>query len=224
MASVTLLEMRTRSRERADMVNSRFITDAELNHYINASVQELYDLLIASRGESYYISSSTFSTANGTASYNLPSDFLKLMGVDLNTSPNQAVTLKSFKWQERNQARGPYYIQYQAALRYQLRGGQLTFSPTPQGAQSITLWYVPRAIVLVGDSDSFDGINGWEEYVIIDAAIKMRVKEESPVQELMIAKQDMLSRVLQASAARDSAEPSRVVDSDSYNSGLRAWN
>lgn len=224
MASVTLADFRLRSRERADMVNSRFITDAELNRYVNASIQELYDLLIASRGESYYISSYTFNTANGTADYALPATFLKLMGVDLNTSTNQAVTLKSFKWQERNQAKGPYYIQYQAALRYQIRGGNLTFSPTPQGAQSITLWFIPRAVVLTADGDSFDGINGWEEYVIIDCAIKMRVKEESPVQELMIAKQDMLARVLQASSARDSGEPPRVVDSDSYNSGLRAWN
>ena len=208
MALFTLAQLKLRARERGDMVNSRFISETELNSYINASVSELYDLLIATRGENYYINNSLISTVSGTASYNLPSDFLKLMGVDCIIANNQSVDMKEFNWKERNLYSDPSFIN----SRYQLRGGSITLMPVPTSVQSIKVWYIPKPTTLAVDADSFEGINGWEEYIIIDVAIKMRVKEESPVQELMIAKQDMKSRIQQASAGRDSINPPRVQD------------
>ena len=222
MASVTLSEFRERARERADMENSRFISDAELNRYINASVQELYDLLISSRGENYYISSSTFTTSTGTDTYALPSGMLKLMGVDFVKDAYSAYTLKSFRWQERNRYREPYYNNDSINLMYQIRGNNLVFMPVPSGSNQIKIWYIPAATLLTQNTDSFDGINGWEEYVVIDAAIKMRVKEESSIEELLLAKQEMKQRILQASSGRDSTEPARVVDSES-NTFRRWW-
>lgn len=225
MASVSLSTFRTRSRQRADMVNSRFVSDAELNYYINASITELYDLLIQSRGENYYVKSYSFTTTTNQDTYALPADFLKLMGVDYVTSATQAITLKAFRWQERNRFREPFYNTRNYNLMYQIRGDNLVFIPTPNGNQTLKLWYIPREQELVSDSDTFDGINGWEEYVVIDAAIKMRVKEESPVDELLLAKQDMKSRIAAASSGRDSGEPARVVDTDSNYAGFRnLWN
>jgi hypothetical protein len=203
----TLLELRTRSRQRADMVNSRFISDSELNYLINASVAELYDLLIANRDENYYIDSDTFTTSAGDSEYDLPADFYKLMGVDLVNGSSDSVTLKAFKWQERNRS-----ITGVEELRYQIRNNTLKFIPTPSSGKSIKVWYVPRPTALSLDADTFDGINGFEEYVIIDAAIKMRVKEESPVQELMLEKQMMEKRILKSCQGRDSTEPPRVID------------
>lgn len=216
MALFTLAQLKLRSRERGDMVNSRFISETELSSYINASVSELYDLLIATRGENYYINSSLISTVSGVAIYSLPSDFLKLMGVDCIIANNQAVDMKEFNWKERN-------IPYDSAFintRYQLRGGSIALMPVPSNVQSIKVWYIPKPATLVVDADSFEGINGWEEYIIIDVAIKMRVKEESPVQELMMAKQDMKARIQQASVGRDSINPPRVQD---VSGGGREW-
>ena len=225
MASFTLTEFRTRSRQRADMVNSKFVTDAELDYFINASYGELYDLLVNTRGENYYVNSHDFTTTSNIDTYPLPADFFKLMGVDYVTSNTQAITLKAFRWQERNRFREPFYNVRNYNLMYQIRGNDLVFIPTPNGNQKIRLWYIPRHTELVNDFDEFDGINGWEEYIVIDAAIKMRVKEESPVEELMIAKQDMKARILSACAGRDSSEPPRVVDTDSNYAGFRnLWN
>jgi hypothetical protein len=53
----------------------------------------------------------------------------------------------------------------------------------------------------------------------------MRVKEESPIEELLMAKNDMKQRILSASSGRDSGEPARVVDTDSNYAGFRnLWN
>ena len=225
MTAVTLSEFRLRSRQRADMVNSKFIADSELNSFINASYGELYDLLVNTRGENYYVNAYNFTTSVNNDTYALPADFFKLMGVDYVTSSTQAITLKAFRWQERNRFREPFYNVRNYNLMYQVRGNNLVFIPTPNGNQQIRLWYIPRHADLILDSDAFDGINGWEEYIVIDAAIKMRVKEESPVEELMIAKQQIKERILSACAGRDSSEPPRVVDTDSNYAGFRnLWN
>jgi len=213
MASFTLAQLKLRARERGDMVNSRFISDTELNSYINASVSELYDLLIASRGENYYISSHPITTSGGDDSYPLPDDFLKLMGVDWILANGSSCDMKEFQWKERNLYTDPAWFNGNFGnSRYQLRGDNITLSPTPTNSQQIKLWYIPKPLTLANDADVFNGINGWEEYVVIDAAIKMRVKEESPVKDLQEAKEEMKRRILQASTGRDSSEPPRVQD------------
>jgi hypothetical protein len=226
MASVTLAEFRTRARQRGDFVNSKFITDAELNTFINASLTELYDLLISSRGENYYVSSYDFTTSPGSDTYPLPTDFYKLMGVDYVTSSTQSITLKTFRWQERNRFREPFYNARIYNLMYQIRNDSLVFIPTPNGNQKIKVWYIPRTQELVMDTDTFDGINGYEEYVVIDAAIKMKEKEESDTSGLLFAKQKMEERIKALSSGRDSTEPARVVDTDRSYTGYRnnAWN
>lgn len=71
------------------------------------------------------------------------------------------------------------------------------------------------------DLDIFDGINGWEEYIIIDTAIKMLVKEESPtVAELMAQKQNLIARIAIAAANRDAGSPKRITDIHTTN-GIR---
>ena len=48
--SITLAELRTQARNRADMESSEFVTDTELTDYINSSIAELHDILIQSYG------------------------------------------------------------------------------------------------------------------------------------------------------------------------------
>lgn len=63
--------------------------------------------------------------------------------------------------------------------------------------------------VLQVDGDDF---NGWSEYVIIDAAIKCLIKEESDVQVLMMEKKQVLDRIENMAANRDAGDPERVTD------------
>lgn len=67
------------------------------------------------------------------------------------------------------------------------------------------------------DSALFDGISGWEEYVVIGAAIKAMAKEESDVSVLMARKNAMLVRINDMAEARDAGEPMCVSDSRSNN-------
>src|SRR5215217_1216398 len=87
--AVTLASLNEQVRQRADMQNSGFVTNEELNLYINNSQFELYDLLV-SRYEDYFLKIDLltglppeFTLAGGANTYDLPEDFYKLLGLDL---------------------------------------------------------------------------------------------------------------------------------------------
>lgn len=67
------------------------------------------------------------------------------------------------------------------------------------------------------DTTTIQGISGWEEYVIVDAAIKAKIKEESDISGLMMQKEGMLSRINQVAENRDASMPSRVSDTQSVD-------
>lgn len=67
------------------------------------------------------------------------------------------------------------------------------------------------------DATTFDGISGWEEYVVLDAAIKGVVKEESDPSALMAEKEAMRQRIMATAMGRDASLPSRVSDTQSID-------
>lgn len=213
---MTLLELRTLARQESDMVNSQFVSDAEFNSYINQSYFELYDILVQKFGDDYFATSYTF-TPNGTdQEYPLPDDFYKSIGVDLalNVSADSWITLHRFNMSDRNRFAVPNFQNFYGVtnLRYRLSGNNIWFTPTPTGGQQIRLWYVPRMTPLVAESDVADGVSGWLEYVVVDAAMKALAKEESDVSVMMARKQMLLQRIEAAAENRDAGQPMTVAD------------
>jgi len=225
--SMTLLELRTASRQRADMVNSTFVTDSEFNSYINQSYFELYDLLVTTY-EDYYVTAplvipTTSVGANGLLPlpdgtlYSAAEPFYKLLGVDLGLSSNTTafVTLKRFEFISRNryvypQLNSTYLGVFN--LRYHLTGDNLMLIPTPAGGQYLRLWYIPRMQTLTIDADTADGISGWTEYIICDAAIKAGQKEETDVSVLMNQKAALIKRIEETAMNRDAGQPATISD------------
>jgi hypothetical protein len=215
---MTLLQLRTATRQRADQVNSTFISDAELTSYIQQSAYELYDILIQKYGDAYFVKSppATITTDGTNETFALPTDLYKLLGVDLQTngSPNGWLTLRQFMMAERNRNWRPNAsaVVGFTSLRYRLHGANLWLTPLPASGQSLRIWYVPRLTEFTGDTDTLDGISGWTEYVIVDAAIKCMVKEESDPSALMAQKAGLLKRIEEAAGNRDEGAPPTVSD------------
>lgn len=219
MSSVTLAQLKTRARQRADMENTGFIQDSELVNYINASIAELYDLLVSKYGEDYFVASPyTITTTTNQDTYALPVDMYKLLGVDLQLdTSNNWVSLKRFEFAERNIPQ-IWDIKFVDFIRYRLFGSNLKLSPVPQSLQTLRLWYIPLPTALSNDTDVLNGFNGYEEYVIIDVAIKMLNKEESDPSALMAEKAAMKLRIEQMAEGRDAGQPSKVQDINSMSS------
>lgn len=211
--SITLAQLRTQSRDRADMTNSLFITDTELNNYINASIAELHDLLIGAYDSDYYLLTNTFTTVSNTETYALPSDFYKLRGVDVSENNNDYISIRPFNFNERNS--NNEIVSYGISgnyFRYRLAGSNILLNPTPIGVYNIKIWYTPVATKLAADGDTLNDLNQYAEYVIVDAAIKMMQKEESDVSVLMAQKGDIRKRIENMAQNRDSGQPESISD------------
>lgn len=229
--TMTLLELRTAVRQRADMQNqsgdytNSFIPDSELNSYVNQSYFELYDLLVAAYNEDYYIAPFYYFVTDGvTQLYPLPDDLYKLCNVSVQVTSAVANaawwTLKPFMMGEVNKYAVPNTQLYFGItnLRYRIQGNQIWLNPMPQANQTIRLIYTPRMTTLNSDSDTLQGISGWDEYVIVDAAIKCLQKEESDVSVLMAQKMALMKRIEAMANNRDIGFPHTVVDSQASNS------
>jgi hypothetical protein len=233
--TMQLADLMTAVRQRADMLpsgytpaltGSYFVTEPELISYINQSAFELYDILVQALGADYFIAPTVqFQTDGASQSYALPNGvnysgapaLYKLLGVDVQAgSASQPwVTLKPFQFSERNRG-GLRAPQGSRNIRYRLSGSNLLFEPLASAGMTIQLWYVPRLTPMALLTDTLDGISGWTEYVIVDAAIKCAQKEESDVSVLIAQKQALLNRITSAAENRDAGSSFRVADTLSY--------
>lgn len=221
---VRLDTLRLRVQRAADIegASARF-PNAELLDYINESLAELYDLIRAAYGQDYYRKPYSIATTGGTASYALPSDFLDLISVDIALGGNLVLTAKPYMENERNAFKfwpigagvigGPVYYRLTGA---QGTGGTTTTSITfmPLNAYNVTVNYVPTPTLLAADSDTFDGVAGWEQYAVLDAAIKCATKDQQwdLAQALGAQKADMRARIEKMAAERDAGGADRVQD------------
>ena len=136
-------------------------TVAEVNSYINSSIQELYGLLVEKYGNTYYLQQPYIVTTDGAnQTFPLPKDFFKLIGAEVNpsqsTSPNYWFTLKPFNFGDRNRY-APNINQLswgRTNLTYRIIGNTIWFTPYPAGGQQIRLWYVPKFQGLVDGAAS----------------------------------------------------------------------
>jgi hypothetical protein len=217
----TLSDIRLAAKRRADMESSFFVADDEWLSIINASAAELYDLLIAHFGDDYYSQAATATTTGNGEMLSLPANFYKLTGVDMliQSTTDQWVTIRPFNMSERNRTRFPGFQSYYGLtnLRYRLNGSNLWLIPKPSAGITFRIWYVPRFVPMTGDASTLDGVSGWEEYVVVDAAIKALVKEESDPSALMAQKAALKERIEIMAANRDPGGPQTVSDVTTTN-------
>lgn len=216
--TVTLAQVRLQAQYRADMINSNFVSTTEWDSYISNSYKELYDLLVAAYGNDYFGVNPpyNFTTDGVNMLFPLPSDFYKLLGVDLalSTSLDSYVTIRPFMFGDRNRYAVPNFQSFYGItnLRYRIYGNNIWLTPIPANNQIIRIWYINEPTSLTTDTQTFDGVSGWEEYIIIDAAIKALQKEESDVSVLMAQKQAILVRIEAMANTRDAGAPAQVGD------------
>ena len=227
--TTTLQNLIDRVRQRADMEGSTFVTDAEVIGYINVAMAEIHDILV-DRYEDYYVSSESF-TLPADNPGTLPNAFYKALGVDFNAG-GTTYRLRRFSFQERNVYNSPAMVAGRVTnTLYAIQGAEIKFIPSPTVSGTATLYYVPEAQQFATSGSGFMDVTvvttapavafGYEEYVVVDAAIKCLQKEESDVQMLMVQKQQLKERIENAASNRDQGEPTAITDSRAGTFSLR---
>jgi hypothetical protein len=232
---MSLGELQTRCRQRADRLNSQFVTVPEVISYIQQSMYELYDLLIDVYEDYFKAPNAIFYSTGGSKQYYpvpngvltfkndalqdfVPAPIYKLLGLDLglNTSNNGWVTVDKYMFADRNKY---FYPNTASTLygvfncQYRWMGTNLELIPAPSANQPFRIQYIPRLPAMIQETDmTTTSISGWLEYVITDVAIKILQKEESDVSVLMAQKEALRQRIMAGASNRDAGRNDSISD------------
>ena len=215
-APQTLDDMRTRVRELANMETqaaSGFVTDDELRRRLNEALKGLYDMLIDAWGQEYYVRDTTITLVSGQNDYNLPADFYKGASV---TASNNGYHYQLRTWEMQELASMQTLSAHTSGaiyqLRYRFKGRDISIYPTPTQAFSVKVWYIPAMTELVLGTDTFDGVNGWEQWAVLTAAIDVLNKEESDTSALMVERSMVEARIRKLAGSQDAGRAARITD------------
>lgn len=211
----TLAQLRAEVRDRADIENSQHITDAQITRYINQSAASLHAMM-AETCEDWFLTreattapaASTGASA-GTTEIALQASFYKIIAVEAQVG-GRFVRLQRWGWQEHagltetDTTGGPYY--------YRIAEGYYVITPDVPTGTALRTYYIPAFSDLSADADTYDGRDGWEEWVVLDAAIKCMVKEESDVRPLVAEREKLEARLVRQMQNRDVGRPPKVAD------------
>lgn len=228
-----LVDLRSDLLRLVDLENTanRF-TPAELNEYINKGIAKVYAEIIVAQDRpffqkdwSFIVTGSNTLPANAIPpSYPLPSDFLQIMSVLwATTASGPWAQLDPYEESERYQYINSGYLGAMWPSCYGIVGGTGAFTqgtiptayaieilPPPPNGSVVALRYLPTCPRLQQDTDTLDGILGFEDAAVTWAGVLMRRKDDLPTDELErdFARHVNLIRVV--AKRRDRSQPPRV--------------
>jgi hypothetical protein len=229
---VSLATLLTRTRQRANLEGTAggFLPDAELTDLVNGSIADWYDLVRGSTwGGQWYRQSWTFSTLPNVSAYALPVNCASIISIDGMLAPSLTpISCVRYQEEQRNwfkllQIFGWFVNQ---AVWYQIQGPNVNFAPVPQSAFTITINYVPTAPVLAQfQNDKLDSINGWDEWIVLDAAVKCLVKDGQldMIQELKAQREAQRMRIAAAAPQRDLNQSEGVHETGRWDAYGDDW-
>lgn len=204
----TLLELRGDVRKKADVEGALARhPDTDLTRYINQGAAAFRDLLVESRGRlSLRAAPVEITTVDGTSLYAVPGELLQLLSVRHKSTGEQ---LRDFTTEDETGlrssggSRGP---------RYQLQGANLELLPTPSAGTVYVVDFVSAHMDLVADGDTFEGYNGWEDYVVSWAARTIATRDDEPGLYALCSQEmaEVATRIRKHAPHRDAARPERV--------------
>ncbi len=193
----------------------------EVLRYVNQGIAALYDLLIEARGRAFYAvkPAQTITTTASTSRYALNAAFYRLSAVRV--SGAGGFMLSPFTPQEEPYLREPG-VTADKPTHYEIQPGYIELLPLHSAGIAVVVDYVPHSTDLADSSNTFDGINGWEEYVPMFAACCMLTKDDEQQLKNSIlgdmAKLEM--RIGKLAPKRDAFRAERVKN---VRSGVGVW-
>lgn len=146
------------------------ITDA-----LNLS-QQAFRLRISAASDYYKTKTATLSIAGGDTTVPVPADFVRLYGFDIQYQGRWR-ELFPFSFSERNKGDDYWLTSGPPTYFRERNAGLIDIMPTSDGAYSYRLWYLPTGTDLVNGTDTFDGIAGWEDWLIFDTALRVSARD-----------------------------------------------
>lgn len=184
--NVTLLQLRTDIATQADIVGgtARYPA-ATLNRFINQSIQRFREKLSA-EGAQHYLTNASGTLAAGAVS---PFPFgvidlslanpsvVRVYGLDITLTSGVQTALSHTPFQSRTDWGGPIVTgEPRAWSNFNTR--KLAIMPAPSQSYPYNAWYLPALADLALDADTWDGVAGWEEFIVWDVVARLIVRDQ----------------------------------------------
>jgi hypothetical protein len=189
--------------------------------------QEFHDMLVEARAMEFFRKSFTISTVAIISSYSLPDDLYELLSVDIYIAPNQVLSARPYMEAQRNQFRWYPGWFYNTPVLFRMQGspttiaaalqpGVINFTPQPSSVSTIVLNYVPtfRKWATDGTEDAFefDGVNGWEMYIVWKVVAYCREKMTMDSDFAIARANEVKQRIIDLAVDRDAGDAETVHD------------
>lgn len=223
MLTRTLADLTSDVRDRSDLGDSQFRTDTQIKRYLNSSNRQMTAKLIALYGSDYLAANDTINTVSGTAYYNLPSDcfapkFFRIT-LDGHRMRIPRATVDDIDVDDDTLSWGKFGV----IPQHRVMKDQVLFTPTPNAVHVITVHYISTAIAFEGGDDSrieemvntddyIQGYWNYEEWVVLNAAIKVKNDQEEDPTSLMIEQRAIWDDIVQIAGDRTTTEPEKIRD------------
>jgi hypothetical protein len=214
MRAVTLTDLRSRVRRRADVENEiERHPDVNVDDDINEGIAAFHSEVVRADGQGVLEGTTIFMTAANVDTYSLPAQFLQLRAATI-FHDSREYDLRQFDVIDASVLSAMSGWLDGGIAYYRLYGDNIILKPTPTSAKRVTLKYVGSAVKLTAPSNTLDGIDGFEEYVVAWAAQRIAFKDENwdLLDRLENVKGEQLDKLRAIVSNRDDFEPARFQD------------
>lgn len=157
-----------------------------ITRQINQSIQRFREKL-SIEGASHYLTAATGTLSTGpTSPYQFQTldlsaaspAIVRVFSVDI-TVNGEVITLKHVPFEEREKY-GSATSNAVPVAWAAFGTSQLAIMPPPNATYAYTVWYLPVLSDLSNMSDTFDGVSGWEEFIVWDVCTRVIVRDQYP--------------------------------------------
>lgn len=184
--NATLAQLKSDIGYQTDVVigTSGRYPEAMVTRFINQSIQRFRER-VSTEGIARYLTYYSGITQTGATTPHafqvlnlsgLDPAIVRMYGVDVEYQ-NVWRSLAHASFVDRSRFGGPA-IRGLPSVWSQFQTDQVALFPAPDQAYPYTAWYLPVIADLADDADTFDGVAGWEEYIVWDVVCRMLNRDQ----------------------------------------------
>jgi hypothetical protein len=230
--NVSLAQLRADIQDQADVAGLTTRHTASLiNRRINQSIQRFRERISLEGCQHYLTNTTGLFTAGATSPYPFYAldlsaaapAIVRTYAVDI-TVGNVTKTLIHVPFQDRDKFSGPAVTGEPVAwANYQTTG--VAIMPAPDSAYAYCVWHLPVLPDLSADSDTFNGVAGWEEFIVWDVVCHLIVRDQHPQAYAMAeSSKQGIWRDIVRSATKVALAGGRTIGRDSFGEKLHGLN
>lgn len=231
MRTVTLAQLRLDVQNQADIAGLTQRHGATLlTRIINQEIQHFREDL-SGEGSRHFLTVATGTMLQGATSgfpfrelnaRTIASGIVRVYGLDIKNQAGEWKRLEHTTFEDRANYGGPVNTG-EPTVWAEYNTTKLAVLPPPDRNYDFVLWYLPVANDLAADTDTFDGVAGWEDYVMWSSVARLVIRDQFPQAfQMVLQYRDEAMRKILRTATRVTSAGGATVGRDSLGNRMSA--